>query len=312
MKTINLPVVKKAREEFKIPREDNKNACALVGFVNKAGLFVSNNTACHASMSYPEHILDNTGGIMWCSPEFAKSRGGVKKEDRELVAIISSFQDPYNGGTWKSKGITPQMLLDYVEWMLKESPWKTCFLNPSAQDVIDNNWLINVDENYRLVTNACFATRLCSEFPQRFHVWHVMYKNGFSGAESWIAAMMIKSKSKDTFPVHIVIGSGHLPFGDMTKTAFLNFTNNTPDFRATDRSYKEMLTYRDVNAIWHGLKGYDGPHYRAYEKIRPIVAYKQENLDIFYQNKARDGGFEFHNIEELKSCWDQVKQILLK
>lgn len=46
--------IKKAREQFFNVQKIYPNTCALVGFVNDEGkLCMSNNTACHAAMAYP-------------------------------------------------------------------------------------------------------------------------------------------------------------------------------------------------------------------------------------------------------------------
>lgn len=309
MNIIDLEVVKQARKDFKEAYEEESDSCAMVGFVTNNGLFVSNNTACHASLSEAGSYMGEgrLSNLLWHSPKWDGGREGWER-DAPLITVISGFMQPMNGGgeTYEDHNISDDMLKAFFNWMLTESPWKDCFLNPSAEDVFDNHWLMDINQQHQLFCNAAFATRLPSEYPDRFRVWWEFFTNGQTGAEAYAAAMMLRAKKGGFYPTHIYQLSGHSPIDNLSYTMYERLTTSAPKL-ADAMSYAKKLTYRSVNKIWGEDRGGD---YKDFEKIRPVIERDQVNLDIFYQNKRRDGGFEFINFEETMSAWTQVKDLL--
>ena len=116
---------------------------------------------------------------------------------KKLKYVISGFQKPNKG--WGEYGITHEMKLLFVNYMLKESGWKDCFLNPDAEDVIANHWLLNINTPTNLLVNAAFATRLISEFPRKFKVWVELVKAGVDKNEAFFIAHFVQSAPKNDF-----------------------------------------------------------------------------------------------------------------
>jgi hypothetical protein len=56
-----LELIEKARAVFAPNQVNQQSAVSFVGFVYDDGFVMSNNTACHASMSYPPHPGEGYG-----------------------------------------------------------------------------------------------------------------------------------------------------------------------------------------------------------------------------------------------------------
>ena len=105
-----------ARKEFAKIGKNYKGDCAVVGFVTPTYLHVSDNTACHASMSYggrhTAHLDRAKGNVLIDSSKDIPE--GLKTG---VIAVLSQVQS-YSGDD--------KSVLKFFHWLIKESPWSAC------------------------------------------------------------------------------------------------------------------------------------------------------------------------------------------
>ena len=229
---------------------------------------------------------------------------------KKLKYVISGFQKPDKG--WDEFGITHEMKLLFVNYMLKESGWKDCFLNPDAEDVVANHWLLNINIPTNLLVNAGFATRFISEFPRKFRVWVELVEAGVDKNEAFFIAHFVQSAPGDKlYPVKVNCPGGHVFVKDsFDKKYFQNFVEGKP-VNLSKSTYAEELTYNRVNDVWGTGYGVDGYKFNS---IAPRVKAEENSLDIFFDplKEMKRQGWSFKSLEELLCLVQDIKSIILK
>ena len=223
----------------------------------------------------------------------------------KIVAILSGFQKPKDG--WDYWNITDQQKLKFINFMIHDSPWKGCFLNSSAQDVLDKKaWVLNPKMGCNLLASAGFATRLISEWPQRFLAWDWITNLGFDAAEAFIFSMHVK-RTKDG----LIVGGEdyHIPFFfEYDQAYFYSFTGGRAV--APGNPYEDDMTYRNVSAVWgHAYGKKVGLH--TFENIRPVTNAVIKNLDIF-EPKKKGKSYVFKTDEEAVGLVQDTKCLIEK
>lgn len=231
---------------------------------------------------------------------------------KTLVAVISGFQEPNYG--FESWGIPEDQQIRFSEWMIKESPWAHCFLNPNGKDVVENNWLLSADTPSNMLASACMGTRLISEFPARFKVWNRLVELGLDGTRAYVASQnsMATGDKKDTFPVQVNVLSGHNPFhGYWYRSYYESFLYGKPQ-GDQGKPYKECLKYSGTSNLWGGDKGYgirDALHGIVPRKERKA----EDTKDIWYNPYKMETrkDHKFRNDQELLDMWEDMERIIL-
>lgn len=253
-----------------------EESCANVAILSKDNvLHCINNTACHAGLS--------------CMRKFTNN----------MQMIISRPTE--------QNGYTEEDLILFADWMVNESPWKDVFLNPNGEHVAENYWWVSPDHNAEFVVNACIATRLISEFPDRFRIWKASYESGMSGTEAYICAMLFTGgKDHYFYPQR-----GHSIAQWSTKETIRRLASHTPHFYR-EEAYQEVGNYQHNNSVWDGGGVSDdwGSLYEQYKIInsfKPQEVVKVKNLNIFFKEKF-DGKHTYFKSADLPSIFKQVKE----
>lgn len=226
---------------------------------------------------------------------------GLAHGPKDAIAVWSRMQDH----TQEDKD---EKL--FVDYMLKESPWKNVFLNPNRDHVKKYGWIADADQDAHLVVNACVATRLISEFPSRFKFFIKAVENGMSKDTAMVLSQFCED-TKDKFYVAYISGHGFVY--DKSKKIISNFVNHKPIVKE-GRSYKLSPSYSRHCDVWDGTgSGYaDGAH--TYVAIKDIPEYKSVekiNLNIFYSSKKQAANYIYHSYDSAKWFEQKVKEKLV-
>jgi hypothetical protein len=284
-----------ARKKFAEIGEDYKDHCAVVGFVTPTYLHVSNNTACHVSMSY--------GGRHTSS--LNKAEGNVSIDSSKdipegletgVIAVLSQVQTENRIADDKS-------VLKFFHWLIKESPWSACFLNPTAEDALEvGSFILDVRQKNNYLANAAIGSRLFSEFPKRFAVWDKLTDLGVDGTEAYMYSHFL---SKDQSGFTLQSGWGHVPFHiEISKEYWKNFINNTPPNPGV-QSYNENPTYSGISNVW-GRSGNVGT--ASFSRIILKSLTKGVNHDIFDYKPT--GNYVYKTDEDILNLVQNMKLII--
>jgi len=260
------------KTEFDDYFEDEKYETTNAALLLKDGtLYCFENTACHAELS--------------CCQEFAG----------QIDRIISR-------PTYESEWEDEELLL-FAKYMLYESPWKDLFLNTSPEDVLDNYWHISPEHNAEMVANAAIATRLISEFPDRFAIFKNLYQKGMTGTEAYLCSILFRGEDSYYF----YPADGHSISLFSSDNTIKRFLTHSP-FYKRDNTYQEVGHYNDNNSVWDEGKGYG--HSKKVRLIRNFKGYevkKVKNLNIFYKERV-DSDYNYFSMEQFPSILQQVKE----
>lgn len=246
---------------------------ATVGFLGSKGFAVNNNTACHASLNYPN------------------------KEVGDILAVVSGLQ---------SHGFSKEEEKIFVNYMLNESHWSRCFLNPSVKHVMEKRyWIGNPDVESNFLTNAMVATRLISEFPNRFKVFLAAMEEGLTGNEAYLLSMVLNINS-DKFVWQV--SSGHSPInGGNAKQLMKSFLIEGPVKARMGGVYKEVRGYRGLTSVWSGADSYESKGWDMFYAIVPAQEKVMKNLNIFYKPPKHERGY-LYSKSDLKHLIEKIKE----
>lgn len=285
----------KARKKFAEIGRDYKSAVSVVGFVTPTYLHVSNNTACHASMSYggkhTSHLDRYKGNV-----QIDSSKDIPAGLETGVIAVLSQVQENERVADDKS-------VLKFFHWLIKQSPWSACFLNPSAEDALEvGSFILDVRQKNNYLANAAIGSRLFSEFPKRFAVWDRLTDLGVDGTEAYMYSHFL---SKDRSGFTLQSGYGHVPFHTaISKEYWKNFLNNTPP-NPGSQSYNESPTYGGISDVW-GRSGNVGTG--IFSRIIPKSLTKGVNHDIFDYKPAAQ--YVYKTDEDILDLVQNMKLII--
>jgi hypothetical protein len=194
-------------------------------------------------------------------------------------------------------------VLKFFRWLIKQSPWSACFLNPSAEDALEvGSFILDVRQENNYLANAAIGSRLFSEFPKRFAVWDRLTDLGVDGTEAYMYSHFL---SKDQSGFTLQSGYGHVPFHtEISKEYWKNFLNNTPPNPGV-QSYNESPTYRGISDVW-GRSGNVGTG--SFSRIIPKSLTKGVNHDIFDYKPAAQ--YVYKTDEDILDLVQNMKLII--
>ena len=230
-------------------------------------------------------------GTTWC-------HAGLMRGDEGCLAVWSAMQNhPFNE---KQETI-------FVDYMLKDSPWKDVFLNTDLQHVKTYGWLADTDVDAHLLVNAIVATRLISEFPERFRFFLKAMENGVEKNMAMVLSQFCADSDTSFF---LAATDGHGFIYDINTKIIPTFLNKAPIVHKS-RSYKTSPTYNRHCDVWDGRKAdpYDsGKSLAILQKIPQYKDIKKINLNIFYSEKKKSSGYVYHSYDTLPYFVEQVKE----
>lgn len=196
-----------------------------------------------------------------------------------ITHVLSGFQQC-------EEDITDEMKEDFINWMLFSSPYSQCFLNPSARDVLKyKSWVLDVQQESNYLVSAAIATRLISEFPTRFFVWHKLFKLGFNPDKAYVLCHFLFMRGDGTYPVKVGGGGSHTPFeSSVSKEVYKNFTSHNNPTTEDNQSYQDYSTYDNISGVW-GKKYKGGFSSESFLNISPPIKNEAKSLDIFFKEK---------------------------
>jgi hypothetical protein len=217
-----------------------------------------------------------------------------------LLTIISGFQQQNMEAAEEEQRM-------FIKYMLEDSPWSKCFLIESVDDVLENHWLLNVNEPANLMSGAAIATRLISEFPQNFRAWVKMVEVGVDPNKAMLFAQLARYSERGG--LYVSTWPGHTPInGSYTKEYFDNFISKTP--KIVMAPYNEVLTYNNISRTW-GKEG--NVNYHKFKTIRPREKVISQNLNIFFRRfkEMRDRGYHyFKTMEEIRNFAEDAECLI--
>jgi hypothetical protein len=263
-------------------QKSHKGSVTTLAAVDVEGnLYTCENTACHAGLRYMQR---------WY------------KSEKPILAIISGVQ---------LHNFSDKEALKFFDWMLFKSPWKNCFLNKNAQEVLNTFWLLNPDAPANLMTSAAFATRHISEWPRCFESWIRLINAGVDETKAFFFSYFLQPKGDSLF-VDWGSGGWHQPFSlSRSYTYYTNFLNGTPDKYKVGNAYRDQKNYGHISAIW----GPEKVDYTRFLNIKPVKGGKIDvkNLNIFYKEKVGVrpvGKYVFTTDEEIRNLILDMEGVL--
>jgi hypothetical protein len=259
---------------------------AFYGGLTKDGVVAyATNMACHAALSYPERWWNEK-----TKPDY----------------IWSKLMPSHDGGT-----ITAEDKDLFINYMLKESPWASVFVNKTVAGVEKYGWIADAEADAHFLVNALVATRLISEFTtNRFSFWKNAIKAGMSKDMAMVLSQYCSDSKGETFYLNTVSGHGFVY--DLDTEIIKRFVNKTP--KMLGKSYKQHMTYNRHCDVWDGKGGDYYSDGKVGALLAKIPVYKQVdkvNLNIFYKEKKR-GSYDYiyHSYDSAKYFEKQVKEKL--
>lgn len=265
-------------EEAKKELEDNRDPYAVVQW-----MWVSDTGVC--TLDY----VDYCHALLNSNPIYGES----------TLTGISAFQEPESG-----KGFTDEEKILFADWMINKSPYKECFLNPSAEDCL-SGWVMNLHSPAKILVGACIATRTPSEFPNRFRIWLDLVNAGVDPSEAYVYCLFMSTNGKDEY-YFTQGGCGHTSMstygGKRYYTKFLkgNYDKELPKWMGT---FKYGF---DSNSVWG-----DGNGEQVFHDLKAIDLEdtKLVNRNIFYKKKAKDKVF---SKRQLKSLAQEMRKVVFE
>jgi hypothetical protein len=283
-------------------RDDGGEHRTELGYLTKEGkLVISDNHACHAGLfhsQYWQFVSDDLG---------TKKVGSYKFSDDPIVAIYSAIINDETPRGYQ---------LMFADYLIKRSPWASCFLNPDAEDVVDSCWVLDPNQPSNYVSGACMATRWLTEWPSRCKAWVAMVQSGVQEDEAFLLSHGMEAHGDwgEWFPIIIDPGSAwHCPLEkDFSKEYFHNFLAHNG---RKDEAYVTRLGYGQVNNTWG--KTYKGLSYNLFLGIKPRGEEKEVkekiNLNIFFKLKPVKNAKSIHKYTskvQLKNLVEDIKEII--
>jgi hypothetical protein len=273
-----------------------------LGFFLKGGqLYFHENTACHAGL-YSHYFDSELELIDGDEPD------DFERDEDILPNLVCIFSSIVNEDTPK------EHQLSFADWMIKRSVWKECFLNPSAQDVVDNCWVLSPDAPANLLAGACMATRHITEWPQRMMAWVEMVKAGVPEDKAYFLSHHISSLGGwgDPFPFSIDTSSEwHIPlFKSFNKAYYNNFLKG--DYTGEGDSYRAVGRYDSVSRMWGYVDYMSSINSEKFLTIQPRGESEDKdrvNLNIFYKEKVTYDT-KFTTPIQLKNLVEDMEKII--
>jgi hypothetical protein len=264
------------REDFDEFFDGEESECANVAVLTKTGgLGCIANTACHAGLSGMSHL----------------------KNKIQMIISRPTNENPYEEGD----------LITFADWMVNESPWKDVFLNPNGKHVLNNYWWVSPDHNAEFVVNACIATRLISEFPERFDTFKNGLSAGLSGTEAYLAACLFSGEDS----LYFYPARSHSIANYSSSESITRFLTHSPHFYRPE-TYQEVGNYRHNQSVWDGGDvntdwGVLHQGVKIIERFKPGEVLKVKNLNIFYKEKM-DNNANYFQPKHLPNIMQQIKE----
>lgn len=90
---------------------------------------------------------------------------------------------------------------EYVEYIIKESPWKDMFFDRPIEDIMQSGVEMNIYQPHSRVVSAAIALRVGSEHSdKRLKVFSAVKKLGFSGNVSFLVSQLFSKDRGDMVP----------------------------------------------------------------------------------------------------------------
>jgi hypothetical protein len=277
-------ITEKIKKDFLKWQKGRSGSVTTLAFLDTEGvLHYCGNTACHAGMRYANDYIEG---------------------NKQISALISGVQDVGSDYIFSD-----EHKLKFFDYMINRSPYKGCFLNKDAQEVLESFWLLNPESPCNLLTSAAFATRHLTEWPANFNAWLALVDAGVSEDKAFFFSYYLSGR--DTF--HVTDRGGwHQPFHfSRNSEYFSNWVNHTPRKDYVGESYQKMRRYTNVSNVW-GKCERQFVESRVLKAIKPIEANQIDltKKNIFYKpTLAKAAQYEFKTRDQLLSFVTQAEKL---
>lgn len=174
--------------------------------------------------------------------------------------IISRLQW---GNKWDEKIAPKQVVIDFLEWLTKKSPYAEVFLYGGGERTFRRGFLIAQTEvPANLLAGAMFAHRAVTEHKSYIMKnWYEMYKRGVNPAVAFCYAHGFSNGAQGLF-IHTPISADwHISIPTYASEAFIkNFRDGVKV--NPNQIYKKNAAYYPVHSLWGktGVRG-GGPRH---------------------------------------------------
>lgn len=221
------------------PDRPHRGGLVNMGFVFKDGLTkMSDNTACHAGLSYPN----------------------IDRKNQKVAFIFSKdMSSSYN----KHHPVSEENKNNFLKWLTTNSPYRSAFAKKGGKAVNDFGYVV-VDPNgipANLMSGALIAHRMLWEYNGSIiTIWAELVKCGVDPAIAFYHAHQVNTQDH-TYISRIdwnLAGHNCLSGRVFTKETVLNFKNGVHKNPLKEwQDPSNAWRYSPVTGLWNGDKGKD-------------------------------------------------------
>jgi hypothetical protein len=145
----------------------------------------------HYTASYAFEFSDGSRRFHYADVCHARMNfGGYYGGGPEVSHVALCIEGHYNHADNK------ETYRKFVEYILNDSPWASCFLTKKWEDAIGEVIYINVDEAHSRCVCAAIALRMGSEYPDRLKVFQYFLDMGYDANTAWLGANLLQRQGK--------------------------------------------------------------------------------------------------------------------
>lgn len=145
--------------------------------------------------------------------------------------------------------ITESLLIDYINYLTIESPFKDAFLIKDVDWIMKNGYLLSGDISAQLLGGACIATRQAWEYPKFIKAWMGLAEQGIPLNLAYLfGSYVTEDKGKWSWGAS---ATGHTVFAlnRMDDGHIINF-NDGKIVNQNKKPYTKAPNYDGVNNLW--------------------------------------------------------------
>lgn len=87
----------------------------------------------------------------------------------------------------------------FVMWMIKDSPFKNCFITKNWQDAYEDGVYLNCNESINRIVTSAIALRGGSEYPTALSLMHEFVEEGYDPVISWFLSYQFNKEGKNWY-----------------------------------------------------------------------------------------------------------------
>ena len=197
-----------------------------------------------SALAVYSHVADSTPSQAKAKLEVLTQGAACHFSLRRCKNVQALVTCPYIEG-WDC---SEEQGIDWINWLIKESPWRDAFIT-KVFDEQRQLLVMDVTKPSNYVVQACIATRLPREYPQRLKVWHDSVAAG-ADPDIMAVAMEFLSRKGTQYWGPSSPGDGHDMWRSysLSKAGLSNFVHLKP--LHPNPSLLESGEYAGIHGLW--------------------------------------------------------------